>query len=276
MKRRKTKAKFNPKKHAFSFSPSLVLFPEEKEHLQEQLWDHIQTVPDKLHDLLGPSASFCHMDQIITSLKKPTIPDEITTGFEYLLMDYYYSWRLIPSEKKFHKKLNHKEYRSYVLKRITDQLLESVEDVYLSELIPKLRVDQEMVDVQLQGHPYFSTQLTVELPIKKDWHQAHAQKNWEILKEKLDCGKPAIILLAGSKAGLFKPNHMIVYDYELLDDVSLVITACNQHRQTSQFRFTFRNGFIVEWLVQGKTILLDWVKSMYSSEYESIKPIVIN
>lgn len=262
MKRRKTKAKFNPKKHTFGFTPSLVLHPEEKEHLQEQLWDHIQTIPDKLHDLLGPSASFCQIDKVITSLKKPTTPDEITTGFEYLLMDYYHSWSWIPSEKKFYKKLKQKEYRSYVLKRITDQLLESVEAVYLSQLILELQVDQKMVDVQLQGHPYLSTQLTVELPIKKDWHQAYAQKNWEALKEKLDFGQPAVLLLAGSEAGLFKPNHMMVYDYELLDDVSLVITACNQRRQTSQFKLTFENGFIVERLVQGKIVPLDWVRSI--------------
>lgn len=272
MKTNHQQADFRPGRYSFDYQPVLHLHPDEKEQLQQKLWTKIQTIPDALHNLLGPSASFCRLDQIIYELEEPSVPNKISTGFTNLILDYHRYGFWLPSQKSLSNKLQHPVYRQYALKRITDQLLNAVQSAYLARYLPKIQVNQQLVDVQLKSHPYLSSQLNVDLPIKDEWYQIHAQKNWEQIKQMLDDGKPAPLSFVGAKTDLFSQRHMIVSQYKIVDKYSLTVTGTTLPYQTTNYQLTFHNGFTVERNNGGKSCALPRVKTIHAPEYTPVQP----
>jgi hypothetical protein len=271
MARSHTKTDFHFRKDTLNQLPKIEPSSEEREQLEQVLWESIQHIPAKLYDLLGPSASFCHLDEVINSLEKPTIPDQLQSHIGYLLLDYYTCNLDLPSARKLDKKLNHEDYHTYVFGRIKDELLAAVEATYIANTLPKIRIDQSMVNVQLQSHPYLSTQLTVELPIKAEWYLVHAQQCWEQMKQQLDIGIPVMMGLVG-KNTLFTQQKLIISHYETTDDHSLKLTGCNLTGNTQKVKLTFQKELSIELLTKGKQTTQKDFKTIQYLEYSPTQP----
>ncbi|REE01722.1 hypothetical protein [Marinoscillum furvescens] len=246
------KTDFHLRKDVFRHLPSLVFNEQEQTQMEEKLSEAIQRIPGKLYDLLGPSASFCQFDEVINELQQLAVPNTFQGFFNLLLLDYYTCNLDLPSTKRFEKKLGHPTYRSYVIHRVTDELLSVLDAIYIAQALPRIRIDQQAVNVQLETHPYLSTKLTIELPIQKNWYLTYAQQAWMQVKTLLDNGQPAIIYFVTDEELLRQPSW-VVFNYEIPDSRTIVLGGINAAGKHSELKLTFQEDFQIEVVGQEKT-----------------------
>ena len=241
---KKWQADFKIRQDTFQRTPVINLSITERQLLEEEMWKEMRLLPDEIAGLLGPAANFCQLDQLIQSLEKPTIEgSSISYGLYPILMDYHHYNLDLPGKKSFEKKMEVAVYRDYVLKSLSNYFGGIVKAWGIARSLSDIQIDQKMVDVQLEHHPYFTSRLMVDLPIKKDWFKLQAQRTWVEIKANLDRKQPSLITIIDPYGSITEQRTAIALDYQILDKWQLAITTCNLTRDLEKWSFSFKDGF---------------------------------